>query len=387
MLTVLEKCGINAALIKFFKAKGLSVKKRITPFPSFMRSPSEEWFSSITDRFTPPLEPSEKKAMIANPYIFSHKVAEGATLLSEISGVLHEALSICKKKLSGGEAIAALLSINHIFISCLHLNYLKFDRHLEYHDYPESPVGHYWQKFNALCLSAATKLPKEEREKWAREKMLQILGGRTGMNKTSEYTVACANIRSAIVREGTSTADVRSTLNHIHNTSALLYGEISVYCDYFHRSPTEFISDCITMGDSDPEHFLRVACEASARAVEEVKSNLSKSEVEDLDRIRDIIGAFLLAQETEGFIFSGITPHGHFRVVDTPFDAIGTLSELLQKDWSYVQPQHRKELEDVLKNTDPPSRMIASTRLASDLENCLITSVQELLYEELDRWL
>lgn len=386
MATVLEKCGINAALIKLFKAKGLSVRTKITPFSNFMRSPSENWFSSITDRFTPPLEPSEKKVMIADSYILSHKVVEGATLLSELSGVLHEALSICEKALSGEEAIAALLSINHIFISCLHLNYLKFDRHLEYHDYSESPVGHYWQKFSALSLKAAEKLPEEEREQWARERMLQILKGRVRMSKTSEYAVACANVKSAIDKEKVPTVDASSTLNYIHDNSASLYGEISVYSNYFRRSLAEFVSDCIAIGDRDPEKKFRATCEAATRAVEEVKANLSQSEAEELDKIRGILGDFLLAQENEGFIFFGIVPHGHFHVTDTPFDAVSILSELLQKDWSYVQPQHRKEFEDVLKDADPPSRMIASTRLASDLENCLTTSVQKLLYEELDRW-
>lgn len=386
MVTVLEKCGINTALIKLFKAKGLLVRKKIAPFPNFMRSPSEEWFSSITDRFTPSLEPSEKRAMIADPYIFSHKVVEGTTLLSELSGVLHEALSVCEEKLSGEEAVAALLSINHIFISCLHFNYLKFDRHLEYHDYSESPVGHYWQKFSALCLKAALKCPKEAREQWARERMLQILGGRIRMSKALEYVVTCANIGSIVKRKKVPTEDVRSTLDHIRSTSASLYQEISIYCDYFRKTVTEFVSDCIAVSGDSPEKTFKVACEASVRAMREVKANISQFEAEELDKTRDVIDAFLLAQEAEGFIFSGVTPYGHFHVVDTAFDTINALSELFKKDWTHVQPLHKKELEDVLKNADPPSRMIAATRLASDFENCLIESVQKLLYEELDRW-
>jgi hypothetical protein len=175
-------------------------------------------------------------------------------------------------------------------------------------------------------------------------------------------------------------------LDHIRSTSASLYEEISVYCDYFRKTITEFVSDCIAVSGDNPEKTFKVACEASVHAIKEVKANLSQSEAEELDKIRDIIDAFLLAQEAEGFIFSGTTPYGHFHVVDTPFDVINALSELFKKNWTHVQPQHRKEFEDVLKNADPPSRMIAATRLASDLENCLITAVQKLLYEELDRW-
>jgi hypothetical protein len=206
------------------------------------------------------------------------------------------------------------------------------------------------------------------------------------MSKALEYAVTCANIGSVIKKKKGPTEDLRSTLDHIRSTSVSLYEEISVYCDYFRKTTTDFISDCIVMSDGNPEKAFKAAREASVRAVKEVKANLSQSEAQELDRIRDVIGSFLLAQEAESFIFSGITPYGHFHVVDTPFDAINALDKLFKEDWTYVQPQHRKEFEDVLENADPPSRMIAATRLASDLQNCLIVSIQKLLYEELDRW-
>jgi hypothetical protein len=90
---------------------------------------------------------------------------------------------------------------------------------------------------------------------------------------------------------------------------------------------------------------------------------------------------FLLAQEREGFLFSGKVPHGDIHVVDTAFETVEALSELFKNYSSYVKPEYRKEFGAILSKADPQSRMIACTRLASDREKCLSRSVKVLLFD------
>jgi len=386
MTTVLEKCGITIEIVKFFKAKGLVVKAGIAPFPKFMQSPGKNWFSSITDRFAPPLSPSEKEAMIQDPKILTSKIIEGVKLLSELSGLLNETVVECGKKLRKEEAAGALLAINHIFISCLHYNYLKFDRHLEYHDYPESPVGYYWKKFDTLCEKAAKKIPEKERERWKNDKILQVLGGHTAFSKTSEYASICEDVKSKLILNGISMTDAKSAESRIRETYPSLHEQSLVYANHFHKDIVDFIGDCISIRKGILNKRSKSAYEISQHAIQEVKSNLTNKEGEKFDKIRDTLFQFLSTQEEEGLIFFGVTPYGDSHIVDAPFGAIAALRSILNGNKNFVRQQYEKVIESLLEKEDPPSRMIACTRLASDLENSLIKPIQTILNEELDRW-
>ena len=176
-MTVLEKCGITKRIINGLIKKGLFVPQKVRPVKKPMRSPSEEQFYRVADRFTPPLTKKEKEFYIKNPNIFCEHLIKNAKFFVKTGELLHDTSEKAQKSLPAKEAISALLVIQRIYHAALDYNYLKYDRHLEYHDYKESPVGYYWQKLKKSCLLAALKTKKPNPKELATQKMLELISG------------------------------------------------------------------------------------------------------------------------------------------------------------------------------------------------------------------
>lgn len=176
MPTVLEKCGITNKVINNLIQKGLFVPKKVKAVKKPIRSPSEKWFYQVADRFTPPLTKQEREFYIKNPNIFCKHLIRGVKFLAKACELLHDA-SGKARELSPKEAITALLVIQRIFHAVLDYNHLKYDRHLEYHDYEKSPVGYYWKKLKRLCLLAAKNAKISNPQEFVNEKMLELISG------------------------------------------------------------------------------------------------------------------------------------------------------------------------------------------------------------------
>jgi hypothetical protein len=176
MATVLEKCDISDKVIGRLIKKGLFVPKKVKPFKNPIKSPSEEWFYQVADRFTPPLTKGERNFYIKNPRAFCEQIVNGARFLTKTCELLYDT-SEKAKKLPPKEAIAALLVIQRIFHAVLDHSHLKYDRHLEYHDYESSPVGYHWQRLKKLCLHAAENAKVANPKEFADEKILELISG------------------------------------------------------------------------------------------------------------------------------------------------------------------------------------------------------------------
>ena len=176
-MTILEKCGITKRIINGLIKKGLFVPKKVRPVKKPIRSPSEEQFYRVADRFTPPFTKKEKEFYIKNPNIFCEHLIKNAKFFVKTGELLYDTSEKAQKSLPVKKAIAALLVIQRISHALLDYNYLKYDRHLEYHDYKESPVGYYWQKLKKLCLLAALKTKKPNPKELATQKMLELISG------------------------------------------------------------------------------------------------------------------------------------------------------------------------------------------------------------------
>lgn len=177
MSTVLEKYGITNKTVRYLLARGLFVPKKVRPVKNPIRSPSEEWFYQAADRFTPPLSVQEKKLYIQHPDKFCKELLKGVKFLIRICELLY-VTSDRTQRLSPDEAIASLLVIQRVFHAALDYNYLKYDRHLEYHDYKESPVGYQWQRLRKICVQAARNAKIENTEEFAYKKMLELISGK-----------------------------------------------------------------------------------------------------------------------------------------------------------------------------------------------------------------
>lgn len=174
--TVLEKCGITNGIIKRLRKGGLIVPPKVKPFRKYLVSPSEDWFSYVADQFAFPLSVKERKFYIQNPSEFCKDLIRNTKFFVKTTGILYDAFKKTKG-LRREEALAAKLAIIRIFHACIESTHLKYDRHMEYHQYKKSPVGFYWNRLRELCLLAARNAKVPDEEMWAKEKMLQIISG------------------------------------------------------------------------------------------------------------------------------------------------------------------------------------------------------------------
>lgn len=187
MATILGKCGITDKVIGRLIKKGLFVPKKVKPVKNPMRSSSEEWFYQVADRFAPPFTKKEREFYIKNPEKFCEHLLEGTKLLIRTCELLYDTSEKAKKLSSPKEAITALLVIQRIIHAVWDYNHMKYDRHLEYHDFEESPVGYYWKKLKKLCLLAAENAKVVNPEEFAKEKMLELISG---------YGIATTSVKS-----------------------------------------------------------------------------------------------------------------------------------------------------------------------------------------------
>lgn len=197
--TVLEKCGIPNGIIKKLRREGLFVSRRVRPVKNPIKSPSEEWFYQVADRFTPQFTKQEREYYIKNPDLFCRDLLRGAALLAKTCDLLQNAAASANK-MPPEHAIAALLAIQRVFHAALDYSYLKYDRHLEYHDYEESPVGHHWKRFRALSVLASKNARVSNPEEFGYKKILEVLSGYGLTNSSLKNKKIAQKARQFIVK-------------------------------------------------------------------------------------------------------------------------------------------------------------------------------------------
>jgi hypothetical protein len=386
--TVLEKCGITARIIQCLKIKGLVVPEQIKPVEKPLRSPSEEWFYSIADRFTPPLSQAEKEVYMKSPHLLCLKILDSVNLLFEVSNILYDALEAVKQKLKGEEAVAAILAILKVFHGCLDHNYLKYDRHLEYHEYEESPVGYYWKKLQKLCKKASQKANIKDKNRWVNEKILQLISGPRRILVTSEYAICCKHVYADLKRKipNLENLSINSILKKIKTDFPDFFEVIKVYSESFYRSLTEFLRDSIMAKHIDPLKEIVKSKEVSSEAIREVKNNLSEKDAQEFERTLEIIEDFLAIQEFEGLIAYGIKKNRENRLFDVLIKAYDVLQAILTLNIEFVKPKYKEFVRSLLTAEDVPSKYVAVRRLISEGEYCFDENVERLYLDELRRW-
>lgn len=381
--TVLEKCKISAEIIKSLKREGLVVPKKIQPVKKPLRSPSEEWFYSIADRFTPPLTLAEKEVFINFPLLFSLQILDAANFFFEVSSILYEALEKVETELKKDEEkLAAILAILRIFHGSLDYNYLKYDRHLEYHQYKESPVGYHWQRLKKFCFKAAKRDKVKNPKDWVNRKVLEIISGPRRLLITNEYAIACKRLYK-LIKKKVSDFD----LKEIKTKHPNLFEIIRQYSKSFHRLPQEFLKDVFRARDINPYEEMMKKRRISIKVIEEIKSKLSPKEADEFERTVEIIEEFLSVQELEGLIAAGTKKNTEIGFFDALLEGYDRLKALLISNPKLVKPKYKKRMIEFLKAEDMFSKYVAARKLVTERGFLFIKQVENLYAKEIKRWL
>lgn len=347
--------------MRFFKKKGLVIPAEIKPFEEHFRSPSEEWFYSIADRFTPPLSKAEAEVFKMAPHLLSLEIQRSVELLMDVAIILHDALNKVDQLDKNEEKLAAILSILRIFHSCLDYNHLKHDRHLEYHEYKDSPVGYYWWKFRELVEKAAKKSGVSHPERWANQKLLEIISVPRRLRITSEYLIVTSEMYKKLKEkiEEVDFLPVEEIVKRIKSECPDLFEIIQKLAEEFFRPIDAFIMDCVTSKGADHLEKLVESRNKSQAALNEVCSRLSKTDAQELVRIVDILDDFAGAQDIEGTIKCRLNIFWHVDEARKIIKGYDKLRDFLLSHQEMINPEHKSEVLSLLKAEDVPSKFIA----------------------------
>lgn len=386
--SVLQKCGIPDEIIHSLKKIGLIVPEKIVSVKEPLRSPSEEWFYQIADRFTPPLDKAEIVVFRKHPYLLTLDILKGVDILFTVSSTLYDALEKVKTNLKDEESVAAILSVLRVFHGCLDNNYLKYDRHLEYHEYEISPVGYYWNLYEKMCIKAAKRGKMVNPEEWAKLKMLDIISGPRRHILSSEYAICCNEIFVQMDNNINIKLDnITEILNYMKKENKELHSIIIKYSELFYRSPEIFLRDCIALGPKNPFNQIMKRKQQAIDTISEIKSYLTETDAMEFERIVEAIEGFLAIQELEGTIAYGEVKGIKNHIFDVLIVGFAQLNDILINNQNYIKSEKRQEILELLKAEEIPMQFMAVRKIITEMEYSFNDRIEKRYIDELSRWM
>jgi hypothetical protein len=310
-------------VITFLKIKGLIVPHEIVPAKNPLKSPSEEWFYSIADCYTPALEDAERNIFYENPHLLVLKIYDSVNIIYDISIIVNKAFDKINLIDDDEEKLVAILTILWIFHGCLDNNYLKYDRHLEYLNYGISPVGYWWERFRKLVRKAlATKYPSNEIDNVVKLYVSKMTGSsiRRPMITTERYYI-WDKLYKEFKKLGIIDLPPNEIIERIKEDNPNLYNMILEYSYFLYTDPDNIVRDSLIAG-SCPRQIIPVSMSSKEKTIDsikEIKELLDKEKDKyDFERTIEVIEDFIFIQELEGLIASGKKRHCDYRIFDTP---------------------------------------------------------------------
>ncbi len=384
---ILEKLGIFDDIIYLFNKRGLVVPESISPVSNPLRSPSEEWFYSIADRYTPPLDEIEREVFNECPHLLVIKIYDSVNLLYDLSIILHKALDDIEK-LNTEEKIVALLSLMYIFHGCLDNNYLKYDRHLEYLNYDISPVGYWWKKLKNILSNALKDKTIANFNEHLNNLMFKIIKAPRRLIITNEYHIICAKLYEEVRKYQNQDFNSDNVLQNIKEKNNKLYRKILEYSALFYTEPEKFVRDTLLIkGNRSKVDTLYRSKEDTIKAIQELKKLLPTEMKYELERAIEVIEDFIFIQELEGLMAYGKKKNCEYGIFDVLLRCFNMLKTLLNSHPEFINVQYRVHVINMLNNAQTvPEQFVADREIVVNLNKYFVNSITDAVMKEIRRW-
>lgn len=362
----LEKLGISDEVITFLKIKGLTVPHEIVPVKNPLKSRSEEWFFSIADCYTPPLEDVERNIFYENPHLLVLKIYDVVNLLYDVSIILNKALDIINITDNDEEKLVATLTILWIFHGCLDNNYLKYDRHLEYLDYEISPVGYWWKKLRKLVRKAlATKYPNNKADSMLELYVIKVIKSSRRSIITTESYYIWEKLFKEFKNLGIIDLRPDEIIKRLKKDNPNLYNMILEYSYFFYTEPNKIIKDSLMVGRRPLIPKSMSSKEETITAINEIKELLDKKKDRyDFERTIEVIEDFIFIQELEGLIAYGKKHHCEYGIFDILVRGFELLKDVIITNSKFLKTQYRDEVLSMLKESkEVPEKFVADRKI------------------------
>jgi len=362
----LEKLGISDEVITFLKIKGLIVPHEIAPVKNPLKSPSEEWFYSIADCYTPALEDVERNIFYENPHLLVLKIYDAVNLLYDVSIILNKALDIINIIDNDEEKLVATLTILWIFHGCLDNNYLKYDRHLEYLDYEISPVGYWWKKLRKLVRKAlVTKYPNNKADSMVELYVTKVIKSSRRSIITTESYYIWEKLFKEFKNLGIIDLRPDEIIKRLKEDNPNLYNMILEYSYFFYTEPNKIIKDSLMVGRHPLIPKSMSSKEETITAINEIKELLdNEKDRYDFERTIEVIEDFIFIQELEGLIAYGKKRHCEYGIFDTLARGFELLKDVVITNSKFLKTQYRDEVLSMLKESkEVPEKYVAVRKI------------------------
>ena len=161
--TILQKIGVSNKVVESWIKKGLIITYPMIKNKKYYRSEDGEVFIENGDKYVPHLSKKETRLYIESPGQFKTNFLKNVRLYVTFINWLHR-LQKKMNVLNPREYFSALLSILYLFQRGMDYHYYHFDRYLAYQNYPDTPVGFWWNKLKNLSGKIARQKRLNENE-------------------------------------------------------------------------------------------------------------------------------------------------------------------------------------------------------------------------------
>lgn len=383
-MTVLEKCGLSQRVTDRLKRRGLVITGNTKPFPNFLKSPGDDWVVYTMDSFTPALSDAERQMYVESPEQFCEDLLSNLAIFGELCRELYEATQRFGT-LSDEEAIAACFSGLLVFQSAMDSHYYKYDRHLEYHEHKESPVGFHWLRIKEFCKAAGRLAGMEDAESWGRERALRILAAVGRETVSSRFLSASFRTFRWLtdVVSDLEKLDCEIAVGRLRKENPDAFRRLKATAAVFRRSPEEFLGDSLRSAALRIGEKLKERPQAGLSLVEEVHKLLASDEAVRFEFSVEAMRLFQQVQEQETYKFYGLVPRSQVHNIDAGLAIWGELNRRLAKGSQSIVPRYRPKVEALLQGNP----IVGTRDLLATTPGCLNQSTRLLYHEETRRWL
>lgn len=379
--TVLYKLGITDNKVRLLRKEGIFVrKKRIPPKEERMISPSEKIIVEWADKWTPLLSRQEKRRYFKNPRIFAEEAIKSGKLMRKLSIILLKALDNFKK-LDDEEVLAGCLAILRIYYDSFDYQIYKYDRHFEFHQYAQSPVGFIWQSLDKLIKNSLKKAGKTEEE--VQKLFFDLISFPKGESLSLKYQDLCRKLYQNLKKKRFSGLKEQKIWQITKDSKE--FESLFKKAEKFYKLPSDFISDALKTKDKKIK--IDKTKTNSQKAKDEIAKYLSPRAKNNLNFYLHAIDNFNKAQETVYFIMASKSNDDQ-PIRNAEFKTFDIIKDLIDKNPQLVKERYRRKVLEIF-NKKGLEAVIAPVMLITEGENkhYFIPSVEKLYWKELNRWI
>lgn len=159
--TVLQKIGVTDGKVRYWLKAGLKITYPMQKNKKYYTSEDGYAFVENGDKYVIPLSQKEINSYTDSPELFKTDFLKNLKLYVRFINWLH-ALRPKTSLLEPTKQFTSLLLILYLFQRGMDHHYYHFDRYLVYQNYPDTPVGFWWNRLKKINerISAKTNVDK-----------------------------------------------------------------------------------------------------------------------------------------------------------------------------------------------------------------------------------